>query len=145
MEALLKKYYKEANLKGGNALIFEKRAKAIRFLMEEEQLNDDNAMCLVKWVMGSRNDDSEEILTTIEKAFCSYDEAFTIEDEGEMILLSTIILLEYCKQTENQTIPLIILCGQAIDKKISSQSLYVEFRLATIEKDYCHRAKRCTR
>ena len=128
MEALLKKYYKEANLKGGNALIFEKRAKAIRFLMEEEQLNDDNAMCLVKWVMGSRNDDSEEILTTIEKAFCSYDEAFTIEDEGEMILLSTIILLEYCKQTENQTIPLIILCGQAIDKKISSQSLYVEFR-----------------
>lgn len=127
MESRLKKLYKEAGLKGGNALILEKRENAVNSIMEDNYLDDENAIIIATWLMGTAIDDTEEILIDIEKYFCEQDPVFSTEDEIEMKVLCTLLLLEYCQESGNKTVPLIILCGKNIGKNIPCASLYEQF------------------
>ena len=128
MNIRLKDYYMEAELKGANALIMDYRLRAINAVLDEQYLNDENSIILGKWLMGEVQEDTETILEDIEKFFCKEDESFCRDDDKEMKVLSTVLLLDYCESSEDKKIPLMLLCGRSIGKKLLCPSLYREFR-----------------
>lgn len=145
MESLIRACYKEAGLVGANALVLESRKNTINKILDSDYIDEGVSMVIASWLMGNEKEEIEEVLVDIEKFFCEEDSSFSAKDEKEMRVLCSIILLEYCKKTEDKKISLIILCGKGVQKKLICTSLYnqfqriidnarVEFRKCTNEK-----------
>lgn len=133
MESLIKACYKEAGILGANPLIIEKRSRAIQTILDNEHMDDDKADMISSWLMGGEMEEIEDILIEIEKIFCEEDASFSEEDEREIKVLCSIILLEYCKQNENISTSLIILCGKELEIKLLCPSLYIQFQKLIVD------------
>lgn len=125
MVSLIKKCYLEAGL-CGNAIVYENRKKAIEIILKELDIEYKS---IALWLFGSENKEIQSILYEVEKQICTFDPNFQSTDEKEMQVLCTILLLVYCKENDELTIPLMILCNCGEKRNIVCPSLYDEFQL----------------
>ena len=128
MEKLIRSSYKEAGLYGANAITFEYRSKTIERILKDKEFSKEEYKEIACWLMGSTSEEIEDHIVEIEKNFCIEDKDFSIKDKKEMQVLCSILLLEYCKKNTDEIIPLIILCGNGIGKKLPCLSLYNQFQ-----------------
>ena len=122
---LIKNCYKEAGL-FGNAVIYENRKKAIEKILEEADIGYFN---IALGLFGNESEEIQSVLYEVEKQICTFDPNFQSTDEKEMQVLCAILLLEHCKENDELTIPLMILCDEGVEKSIACPSLYDEFEL----------------
>lgn len=139
MEKLLRSCYNEMNILGANTLIFEKRKKAIEDILNNNILNKEDYASLTNWIMGIAGK-PEDILITLEKSFCRYDEKFTLQEiefpdseNKEVNILCMVLLYQYCMEKEAYMIPLKILCGSAVGYRIKSKVIEKEFEKMVAE------------
>lgn len=146
MDINLKDCYNEAGLKGANVLIIDNRMSAINNILNEKYLNDDNSMILGMWLMGEEQENTETILEDIERFFCKEDESFCRDDENELRVLLEVLLLDYCENNKEKKIPLMILCGYSIGKRLLCYSIFKKFQAlvddARLEIRYCEDLKK---
>lgn len=127
MEKLLRSCYKEGNIVGTNAIIYDKRRKSIDNIIENDLLEDHEWNILLKWAMGIDCNQIDDILIKIEELFCQEDSSFSKDSNKEIKILLVVMIYHYCISNDNVKIPLFILCGYNIGYKISSSILYQLF------------------
>lgn len=128
MQKFLRSCYKEAELYGANAITFENRRKTIERIINDKEIGRDIYVKIACWLMGNEAEETEDCLVILEKNFCMEDKEFSIKDKKEMQVLSSVLLLQYCKKCSSEIIPLILLCGNGIGKSLPCQSVYYGFQ-----------------
>lgn len=127
MEKLLRNCYTEAEIKGANAVVFQKRSNVIRTIVDERLLEEDEWKDLTEWVLGIKNNEVEDILIKLEENFCKEDENFSKESIKELRILGAVLVYQYSKEYGVFRYPLMIICGCRTGHMLVSKSLYLLF------------------
>lgn len=127
MEKLLRNCYTEAEIKGANAVVFQKRSNVIRTIVDERLLEEDEWKDLTEWVLGIKNNEVEDILIKLEENFCKEDEYFSKESIKELRILGSVLVYQYSKEYGIFRYPLMIICGCHAGHMPVSKSLYLLF------------------
>jgi hypothetical protein len=141
MEKLLRQCYGEAGIKAVNATVLENRTTIMKEIIDNDFLEYEDYLQLTDWVMGIAKE-PEELLIQLEERFCENDPKFSIhnseypgEENKEIRMLCEALLYEYCEcNREEYALPLRIICGINIQRRISSHILEQKFKQLIAEK-----------